>query len=121
MAQRFTGEDIAKIAPNYKGKVEKFDPSKINSRKGKAALKQNKPTTSKDETTTSQTKAPPKVLTLPKPMLGEQNKTATGQRNESIRNFESDLWTNRYCGTHRASTTIRRKLGRTSTTSSRNI
>lgn len=85
MAQQFTAEDIAKIAPNYKGKPEKFDPAKIKSRKGKSALEGRTNTTSNDaKTNTTQKRQTPKVLTLPKPTLEEANKTVTGQRNESI-------------------------------------
>lgn len=87
MAQQFSADYIAKIAPNYRGKPERFDPHKVKSRKGKIVPKGREKTTPDTATKHStQTRNMPKVLTLPKPTLEEQNKMATGQRNESIIN-----------------------------------
>ncbi|KAF6210059.1 hypothetical protein GE061_015815 [Apolygus lucorum] len=59
MAQRFTAEEIKQIAPHYKGKIEKFDPAKVKSKRGKAAML-GKDQTPKEEPSQSQTKASPR-------------------------------------------------------------
>jgi len=84
MAQQFSAEEVKAIVPAYKGKVEKFDPSKIKSRKGRALL--GKKETPRNDALHSQSfqQKPQRVLTLPKPMLTDQNKTATDQKNDLL-------------------------------------
>lgn len=85
MAEQFTAEQIAKIAPHYKGKPEKFNPQRIKSKKGLAELAAMNKTPKQDAQQQPSTPRPTaKVLTLPKPQLAETNKQPTSQRNESI-------------------------------------
>lgn len=98
MAQKFTSEEIAKIAPNYRGKPEKFDPAKVKSRRGKNALEGKVNTTSSEATThTTQKRQTPTVLTLPKPMLTEVNKaeekTLHKDTKDEVYNIPQPLYT----------------------------
>lgn len=78
-------EDIKRIAPIYKGKIEKFDPARVKSKKERAQTKPSElPAMQQQDNVPTQTKPTPRLLTLPKPALENENKTPTSQCNESI-------------------------------------
>lgn len=76
--KKYNAEEIAKIAPHYKGKPENFDPSKIGPGKRKA---QTPAKTS--QVPPQRVKAPP-IKKLPTPELMHRNTNPTPQKNHSL-------------------------------------
>lgn len=83
--QHFTAEQIAKIAPNYKGKPEKFDPAKVKGRRGAKVIQQRgRATETKPESKEAEAKPERRQVTLPKPVLKEREQKPTAQKNETL-------------------------------------
>lgn len=72
--REYTSEEIAKIAPHYRGKAKNFDPAKVG--KGRA-----KPNVAPQK---EQKAAKPPIMTMPKPTLTEANSEPTKQKNSSL-------------------------------------
>lgn len=67
MDRSFTAEQIAKIAPGYKGKPEKFDLSKVKSKKGRKLIEQSGSMSPKPKTETTSKQGKPVSSNVPKP------------------------------------------------------
>lgn len=73
-----SSEEVAKMAPHYKGKPENFNPAKLGQGKRKA---QN---TAKPPPVQQQRVSPPPITKLPTPELLHQNTNPTPQKNHSL-------------------------------------
>lgn len=83
--QKFTAEQIAQLAPNYKGKPEKFDPSKLKGKRASRTLQQmGKAPDATPDRKGDYAKTERKQITLPKPTLKESEQKPTAQRNETL-------------------------------------
>lgn len=78
--KQYTPEEIAKLAPHYRGKPENFDITKLRQPKRKGGTEHTK--TDKPAQTQQQPK--PRMETRPAPQFLEANKTPTAQKNNSL-------------------------------------
>lgn len=74
----YTAEEIAKIAPQYKGKPANFRPDKVGQGRRKATPRP----TGSEEKTNKPKRAP--ITEMPKPSLIERNVNPTPQKNNSL-------------------------------------
>lgn len=77
--KEYTSEEIAKIAPHYKGKPANFDPSKVGKGKRKPQSTASTPSVSSNRV------KPPPITKLPTPELLHRNVNPTPQKNHSKR------------------------------------
>lgn len=80
MEKQYTPEEIAKLAPHYKGKPENFDATKI----GKARKKGGTDNSKKTNPESTQQKPKTKMESRPVAQFQEANKTPTPQKNHSL-------------------------------------
>lgn len=76
--QKYSAEEVAKIAPHYKGKPENFDPAKL----GKGRRKTQN--ADKPQAVPQHRVRPPPIVKLPTPELLHRNANPTQQKNHSL-------------------------------------
>lgn len=76
--KKYSAEEVAKMAPHYRGKPENFDPAKLGLGKRKA---QNN---AKPPHVQQQRVRPPPITKLPTPELMHRNANPTPQKNHSL-------------------------------------